>query len=72
MTLRQRLRRAIVRAAPTCTLWVPGPLDSDTLFFRGSSWLLDTRLAYELPDGVWLAVSNALMITRQEIEEAAR
>jgi hypothetical protein len=34
MTMPKWLRRLIVRAAPTCTLWVDGPLNWDVLQFR--------------------------------------
>ena len=33
MSIRAALRRAIVRAAPTCTLW-DGDFDTDCLYFR--------------------------------------
>lgn len=46
--MRQFFRRVIVRAAPTCTLWVPA-LNADFLFFRfNRRWIITGQEYMEL------------------------
>lgn len=46
--LARMCRRAIVRAAPTCTLWVP-VLDADVLRFRfNKRWVITQREIMEI------------------------